>query len=200
MHRYLAIVLAVSISSTAWGEEIPLKSIWALDMPGTQNVRELPSAKADERIIESIRRSLDMPLNPKDSKRSFVVLGTGDEALKQAEEILVGGKDAPGRFPANTELSIIFFSREFPYYVHISKVKRTKDAIAISYQFVPHDSADTTKHFAIIPIGSLKAGKYSVRIEPAPMDKKLSASGYSAPPTSVGTKVVSKSFNFVVGD
>lgn len=57
MQRYLAIVLAVSISSTAWGKEIPLKSIWAESMPGTRDVHKLEKLE---------------PLPPNDTKRDLI--------------------------------------------------------------------------------------------------------------------------------
>lgn len=180
--------------------EIPLDQIWAYKMPGTRDLRELPAARADERLIASIRRSLEPKLDHKQAERGFAVLGTGDEALRHAHDVLVSGDDATVRFPAGKELSAIFFTYQSPFYVHLATVERTGFAIKISYRFVPHESGETTEHVALIPLGELPPGRYRVSVKSAPMEKKYTDQGFPPIPDSAGLQLVSRPFHFIVAE
>lgn len=202
--RFLAILVATSVTSAFASEvnpkrvEIQLKHVYALAMPGTRDVRELPAARADGRIVESIRKALEPEQNEKQARRGFVVTGTGDIALRHAHGVLVAGEKPKARFPADEALSAVFFSYQSALYVHLDKVERQGFAFRISYRFVPHESGETTEHFALIPLGKLPPGRYSVRVEQNPMEKKYIDAGFVSPPKSAGEQQVSCTFHFVV--
>lgn len=203
MHRYLAIVLAASISSPALGEEIPLKSIWALDMPGTQDIRKLdpPREKQPVSVQEFIKSSLvertAQTLNPdkwpKDGNtgRGFVVAATGVDALKQAHDVLAKKVDRPDAVLSGEELSLVFYSYSSGQYVHLDQVERDGETITVKYRNVPHRTLDMSPHIALIPLGELSAGKYRVKVEELPPKEKTD--------TPQKTRhVVCDSFSFVV--
>ena len=58
-----ALVIALVFAAPARAEEKPLKSIWAADMPGTRNIRELELRTPGDRrkfgpLMTAIRRQL----------------------------------------------------------------------------------------------------------------------------------------------
>ena len=180
MHRYLAIVLVVSISSTALGEEISLKSIWALDMPGTRNVRELepkPEAglSADELIsrslVEQIRWSLNPNFWPKDGQKAgkaFVVAGSGLDALREAHGVLADKIERSSAVAADKETTIVFYAYNSGRSVLLDEVIRQGDTVTVKYHLHAHETLKSTTHFALIPLGKLTPGKIQVNIQRSP--------------------------------
>jgi hypothetical protein len=171
MHRYLAIVLAASISSTAWGEEIPLKEIWALDMPGTRDIRELdPRTTEEPTAITKINRvfftKLDEGTEP---GKCFLVKGKGREALENAEKVLVCNEPRLKSAPQGAALSLVFYAHPAPGYVHLDSVEYSKGLIAINYQVVIHPETNATSHFALIPLPTdLPPGKLAIKAVQVP--------------------------------
>lgn len=175
--------------------EIPLSEVWALRMPGTRDLRELVP---DDAAIESVRRRLQFDPRKKQASRGFAVSGTAIEAFQKARAILEGCEKPKARFPKNTEIAVVFFSYESPLYVHLDKVEREREAVRIGYRFVPHQSKETTHHFAIIPLGKLPPGRYGVRVKPQPMEKKYTDAGFTNPSHSAISQLVSGTFHFIV--
>ena len=196
MHRYLAIVLAVSISSTALGEEIPLKSIWAYNMPGTQDLATLDDGQARGFLIDPIRKTLGKVSKSPDA--GFLVQGVGLEALRNFYQVRVGGEEARTTFPAGDDLSLAFFSYHSSPYVHLHKVERKGNEIIVRYRFAPHESRELSEHFALIPLQDLKPGEYSVSVAQSPMAKMYIDQGFSPIPESLGKKIVCKPFSFKI--
>lgn len=180
MHRYLAIVLAVSISSTAWGEEIPLKSIWALDMPGTKDIRELEpkpesGISADELIsrslVEQIRWSLNPNFWPKEGHnagKAFVVAGSGIDALREAHGVLADRNKRASSIAADKEMTLVFYAYNSGRSVLLDHVVRKGDTITVKYPLHAHEVLKSTTHFALIPLGKLSPGKFQVNIQRSP--------------------------------
>jgi hypothetical protein len=202
--RSAAISIALLIGAThATAEEpkrveIPLKEVYAFGMPGTRDLQELPAARANGKLVESIRKALKPELNHKEARRGFVVLGAGDDALRRAQQVLASGDEVNAKFPAGKELSAVFFAYQSPFYVHLDKVERKDFAIRIGYRFIPHQSGETTEHFALIPLGKLPLGNYSVRVEQRLMEKKFTDMGFTEPSMSAGQQLVCRTFHFVV--
>jgi hypothetical protein len=201
--RLLAMLVAISatcaLAANPTPIEIPLKEIHALGMPGTRDVRKLRSARADDQIVESIRLALVSAPDREQSPKGFVVLGTGDDALRSARDILAEEKRRSLRFAAGSELSAVFFSYQSGMYVHLAKVERQGNSIKIAYQLVPHESAETTEHFALIPLGVLPEGKYTVSINRTPQSS-YPQQGVIQPSESTVARTVCSSFEFVVGN
>jgi hypothetical protein len=195
MHRYLAIVLAVSISSTAIGEEIPLKSIWAMDMPGTQSLNALDDGQSRGFLVEPIAKTLKSVEKP-DS--GFSVTGSGLSALRAVYNIRVGGEEIPQTLPDNEEISLVFFSYLFQPAVEVRSVVRKENEFTICYRFRPREELGLNSNLALIPVGELKPGKYAVKIERAPMADKFAKVGFRPVPQEAADKVICRSFEFTV--
>ncbi len=204
--RTLAIafaVLAVSAAAALADDKpvkIPLKEVWALNMPETRDIRQLDAVRNDPALLESLRRALKPKLDAKQASMGFVVLGEGNDALRTAHEVLVGGDKPRVRLPAGQKITAVFFSYESPFYVHLDEVIRKECAIRITYRFVPHETKETTEQIALIPLGELAAGKYSVRVELNAMDKKYAEQGFSTPSKADALRIVCRAFHFIVVD
>jgi hypothetical protein len=180
--RWLIAVVAVLLSLTApagraaeesaESVEIPLKEVWALDIPGTRDVRELqeipqlPPGKElfEKSLIARIILELGTDL-PQEVKPGFAVPGVGLEALQQMHDALVKDRERLKSFRQDDQITIAFFSYTFGQYLRLDGIARSDDAITIKYHFVAHASLDSTVHFALIPLGALPSGDYEVFLE-----------------------------------
>ena len=184
---------------------IPLDQIWAYDMPRTRDVRELEPKANPTLSIEELTRRLDVwkilkvlkdrPSEGETAGSAFVVLGVGKEALKNAEAVFSSGKDTRKVLPADTELSLVFYSYMCGRYVRLVSVERSPNQITVKYQFVAHQTENMSTHFALIPLGKLSAGTFQVKIEQLePIDEQ----GRSVAPISNPQRLVCDSFSFDV--
>jgi hypothetical protein len=164
----LASVLCCSISRAEEAVEIPLSEIWASEMPGTKDIGELHKQWKPEDIARFQRKP-----TPKEgpARPTFAVQGMGFEALRNSYEVLIEKKDPKRSFDANTEISIVFFSHEDNWYVHIQSVELKNKTITINCDMVTHETQETTRHFALIPIGKLTSGKYQIEVVVSQVDR-----------------------------
>lgn len=173
----IAILLALCCS-TSFAEEIPLSEIWAYRMPGTKYIVELdpyyapPNLDEKERnkrsVIRKMIRRLALPREEKLAGEAFAVKETGLEALKQAEEVLSSGQEPTHTFSTHDNISLFFFVRLLSAYVHIDEVTREGDRITIRYHLVRHITQNSSTNKALIPLGKLPTGKYTVEIVAGP--------------------------------
>ena len=179
--------------------QIPLHEIWALSMPGTRNIREIDSERPQDSQIEPIRKWLSSPeAKEKGRRRGFAVLGTGAVALRGAYDVFAAGRDVKDEFLVGQDISIVFFSRQFARYVHLCKAERQENVIELRYRYAPHDEAEVTEHFALVPLKRLSPGKYRVTMVKSPMAKEFVDLGFR-PASDFHTKgVVCEAFSFVV--
>jgi len=168
MCRPFIAAVAVLVSSTALAEEIALKSIYARNIPGTialdEGIREDSRSTEQGILVGEINQSLRYLPDGKKPRSAFAVVGTGDKALKEAHAVLFGKGPPKQTLPADSNLSVVFFSYEVGSYVHLVKAFRNKNDISVQYLFVPHETKEMTHHFALIPIGCFK--KLSGNVEP----------------------------------
>ena len=180
------IALAAAPSGRADAEPIPLEQIWAHGMPGTRDVRELEPKRDTSKLSRSellkgslvlqIVQSLSSREWPKQGEQAgpaFAVEGVGREALANAQIFLANrGKVIEGPsarwFPADTDLSLVFYSYSCTRYVRIVSVDQNDNQVIVKYRFVSHLSANMTTHFALIPLGKLQPGAVRVTIEQMP--------------------------------
>jgi hypothetical protein len=176
-------------------QEISLKSIWALDMPGTKDLRSpSPESKVNQ-LVEGMGNVLrDVPREGKTAKPAFAVSGTGEVALAAAHDVIVNGKPIEESFPLGSEVSIVFFSHLFNYYVHLDKVVRKDDTVEIYYYFVPHRTRDLTKHLALIPITLGKPGTVDVKMVQA----SQASTGFRSVDPNWEKRIISQPFKFTV--
>ncbi|OHB74841.1 MAG: hypothetical protein A2W31_06410 [Planctomycetes bacterium RBG_16_64_10] len=182
---------------------IPLDQIWAWRMPGTRDIGQLepnkPAKVACGPLVGEIRKALSAtPANGKEAKPGFAVLGTGLKALRGAHAVLVKNKNPQDTFPANSEISVVFFSYQFGPYVHLEHVKRRDNVVDIAYEFVPHRTEEVTEHLALIPVGNLSSGKYYVKVDRASMEQKNAVQGFRPTTDTDARRIICHSFDFTV--
>lgn len=180
--------------------EIPLDKVWGYNMPGTANVEKL-EPKPQGTLFSEIRRSLwSLPPKQKNAGPAFAVTGTEAEALRGVHAVLVKGKKPQQSFPHDSEIYVVFFSYQNQPYVHLHKVERQENVINVRWRFVPHETEETTEHFALIPLGKLPSGKYRVNILRSPMEKKYIDLGIRETSDKVADRNVCRSFSFSVDE
>jgi hypothetical protein len=173
---------------------IPLDRIWGYNMPGTRDVQELAADARSVPFME-IRRSIwSIPAKQTKAGPAFAVSGTELEALRDVHSVLVNGKKPPQLLPAGSEIYVAFFSYANRPYVHLHNVERQGNTIDIRWRFVPHETEETTEHFALIPLGKLSNRKYHVNIIRSPMRQKY------VDLDVVADRKVCKSFSFSVAE
>jgi hypothetical protein len=188
----LFFALAMLSASLAAAEEkpveIPLKSVWASPMPGTKMAAELDPAvmeelkkhSADEKskgvseiLVHTLKdKSIAFQLLaklkalPEDEPalKGFAVEGTGLDALRNA----LAHIEKPLETLPEGEVSLVFFAYRAGQPVHLQKVTRGDDNVDVYYRLAPSATPVQTEHYALIPLGALRAGKYHVGIHISP--------------------------------
>jgi hypothetical protein len=155
--------------------EIPLSKIWALNMPGTKNVREL-EPRQDQDLRKTVASKISRSLVYRNSEQAnagpcFLVIGEGKEALLNAAKVIVDGAPLPKTLPTDNKLSLVFYSYSAPGYVHLQSVKQSKSKLTVSYKVVIHRTLESTVHFALIPLGKRPAGQVSIETQEVPPNK-----------------------------
>ena len=235
----LTILLVFSLINCLHAQEppeidVPLDSIWALDMPETRDIYGLELMDFDERsspgwgyeedrkeregAINGIRKSLASWPAGEDSLPGFVVGRKLDYGvLRAAGMALTRGLQSLGprsklayeinerlwgtySFPSGDESTLVFYTHPSSYYVRLDKVTRQGNTFTISYRAEPHYTAESTVHFALIPLGKLLAGEYQVRFEQVAMERKFHERGFVPFSPQQQARLICRNFNFVVWD
>jgi len=216
----LLMVASSGCSSEEPGVEIPLNTIWGYLMPGTLDietlepdhfgpaVRQLPEQERIDLLMSSLCQQISQSIHRQSEMKQpigtgFAVAGTGREALAAVKEALGKNQIPPQTFPADTEVSLFFFTRDSGRYVHLKDVRQGKGFATIRYRFVPHSisikiTANMTRHFVLIPVGKIPAGQYEVDIVQSPMEKKY-RKHHQAVSEEWVEKIICKSFWFAIG-
>ena len=146
---------------------IPLVEIWGYNLAGTRPIRELEPETASIQALghsaSEIRHFLaTKPKGQIKARSGFVVPGSGSEALRQAHAVLVGNKE-PNVVAASDPVSLIFFSHQAGFSVELCGVTRNKNHVEIQYQLTPQKAGVLRASFAVIPLGTLPSGNFSVK-------------------------------------
>jgi hypothetical protein len=156
---------------------IPLKEIWAYRMPGTKDATKLgnvrtPKGAWSNPTINELSRLFGARLSKREKAGpAFVVEGVGEAALKNMG---AGLKSEPEKYvPSGKEISLVFYTHLSSYYVRIDAVERTAKKFVVPCQLVTHSTYNMTFHFALIPLGKLQPGEYTIEIEHLPTIDKL---------------------------
>jgi hypothetical protein len=173
---------------------IPLSNVWAWEMPGTQDINKLDPGDGDQSLITQLRRSIRETWN---HDPALAVSGEGLDALREFHRIRVE-KAKPKPLTDDAPISLVFFTDAAGPYVHIHQIERTGNRFTVRYRPVPHDSHEMTRYIALIPVGTLRFGKYVVTIERSPMEPRYIERGNREPAQDFGGRVVSHSFQFLV--
>jgi len=177
---------------------IPLDQIWGYNMPNTKSIEKHLAPKSYGRTLEAIYRTLQPGLESKAARPSFAVTGNVDYVIEQMHQVLVEKEKPKLRFQADSQMSLVFFAHPSSFYVQLNAVNRKGTEITIRYQFVPHESADSTAHLAIIPLGKLLPEEYSVHIEKVSMENRFAEAGWISPDAKASQQLISQPFSFVV--
>ena len=198
MNALMIVMALVGIAE----EKIPLETIWALNMPGTRNVRELEPenfGKAGSGVDSNLNIILQplRGLRTGQAKPAFAVLGTGLDALEEARAVMKG-LNARSSFPKGSDISIVFFTHPSALYVHVHEVVKSSGLVQVRYRLVPHETKELTQHFALIPLGKLPSGRVKVEVSQSPMEQKFVDAGAQPPEKGWESRTISGSFEFVV--
>jgi hypothetical protein len=152
-----------------------------------------------ESFTFQIRQNLGSDESGVSARPGFAVLGNGKEALREAHAVLVNGKKPRKEFSAGSEISLVFFSKVFDYYVHLDKVEQRDSKITINYFFVPH-RGNGSAHFALIPLSEMPTGEVRVNLVRSPLTeaKATEANVFPPPDSTLDPIVVCRPFSFEV--
>jgi hypothetical protein len=174
---------AILFATTVRADEpvkIPLKDIWAYNIPGTTEIseKELPPKDATPAQLmqfdrTSLVRQTYIELGVRKpgqlADEGFCVAGEGLDALKAAHAVLVKHEKPPRKFEPETEITLVFFAHSTGKYLYILDAERGGTTIRVQYRFKAHMQAYSTTHFALIPLGKLVPGQYSVEFVQKPI-------------------------------
>ena len=204
-----AIAAADAPSEQSKATTIPLDQIWGYNMPGTRDVRDLEPKRhvggltEKEYIFGSLVNLIiaylhNVPKEGETADPGFVVVGTGKEALKNAQATLRtrNRKEPEQILPSDTDLTLVFYTYTCGWHVRINSVERAGDLITVKYQFIAQPVAGfAATRFALIPIDTLRPGTIRVKVEQIPpVDEK----GQPAKPLRNPNRFVCDSFSFDV--
>ncbi len=212
--RALAIAFAIIVvpPAIALAEEkpveIPLKEIWALDMPGTRDIKELGDGKAKGSLLEPLLKQIQETWH---NEHGVAVEGEAREALQHFQRYAFKppeSKAAPRssiprddgiHLSAAAPASLAFFTRRTDVRVQLKSIERGKTGFRVKYCFAPLGAGEGLHQLALIPVGKLPRGQYSVIVERLPADKNHLDAGFNEPPREKGDDVCG-SFSFIVVD
>lgn len=173
--------------------EIPLKDVWAYNMPGTKDINEFGAPKAEDSLVMKVLRQIRESWH---HHSGMVVQGEGGEALENVYRKRTK-KGEWSEAPANSPLSIVFYTRGTDEHVRLHSIERQGTKFTVRYNIVPNRTQMSDSTIAIIPIGRLAAGKYSVSIVRLPLEAKYLDQGHREPPVEVVNNVCSSFSIFV---
>ena len=200
----LALVLCCSVSYAGEPLEVPRNQIWGYEIPGTRPLKFGKWSSTGKHIstesplVEDIFRSLDIIEQGLSAQPSFVVEGTGIDALKNVHAICTKKRQSENVFSSEKELTAFFFSHPAGRYVRVKDVVCHGKEIVIQYRFEPHLDAGLTSHFALIPLGTLSPGKYEVKIIQLPMETQYQNIGVFPLTQKDVDRIVCKSSRFTI--
>jgi hypothetical protein len=180
--KQIALVLVLAISPFAMAnadesEQIPLDAIWAYNLPGTRDIEELAQhddAKLLESIFQSWKTRADRLENHDMARPSFAVSGRGPAALRAVHAVLAEGTKPRTAFSPDEEVTIVLFSEPaWDNHVRIEEVARLGDRVVIRYWLEQHvESREESMNLALIPLGKLPVGEYSLELKQLPRKQK----------------------------
>lgn len=208
----IGVVLLLSTESLAdeQPKTIPLKEIWAYEMPETKDVRKLewklgvqdPNFKKSfhQSLIRQILSYLSSgaPRDKEIPRPGFVVVGKDKEALKTAHATLKDkhNVDRQQQLPKDTELSLVFFHYVTGWHPRLTSVEQSHDTIVVKYKFIqPEEPSSGAVSFALIPLGKLAPGTIDVRFEEEP---PVTFAGLRSHRQTNSERLVCDSFSFEV--
>lgn len=178
MKAILSIVALLGLAGVSSAEEIPLKSIYGLNIAGTSNVKDLvpppkknPDSEEDfvkSSLVEQVRALLGhrhVPAEGKKAREGFVVAGVGKSALEQVQAVLAGKAKPLKEITAGEEASLVVFAYASGRSFCLDDVKVNDGEITVAYHLEAHEQMSSSAHFALIPLPKLPEGKVTVEMK-----------------------------------
>ncbi|HEX4413147.1 MAG TPA: hypothetical protein VH107_05925 [Lacipirellulaceae bacterium] len=193
--------LVLLISGVAFGDiskpdtsNLPIDTAYTYEMPVGKN---LGGEKETRSLAELIQQTLMRKRGEKSAGSGFAVEGDLVTALRKSLDVLKS--DAPAANEVKSDQPwLFFFTRNSGQFVHLESIKQTGTEFTIRFRFVPHDTKELTRHFALIPLSGLHPGKYKVLLAPCPYDDASIKEGYQPPSEATIEKTVCRPFEFTV--
>jgi hypothetical protein len=184
--RLVAIALAFftiwhapALAADSWdnAEEIPLKNVRALDMPGTQELRDFGSPETVESPVGKVLkliRDANWPEN------GLAVEGEGLDALEKFYRRRAEGFSWNAVAP-NVPVTLVFFSAPINRDVQLVRIQKKGQRFRVWYRVDPTARAEPRQQLALISVGQLPVDKYWVTFEQLPMPEKPVAQSLESP-------------------
>jgi hypothetical protein len=153
---------------------VPLDGIWGAEIPGTRDVTELMPQRLADPLLNEIVLALHDYGNPPSQKSGFLVRGMERQPLVEAHAVLVKNQIANRHFTGQDPLSIVFFTPAGAPTTHLCWARRQGNRIIIAYEMsqpTVREDVLSKPRIALIPIGYLGHGQFSVTLEPLPPQK-----------------------------
>jgi hypothetical protein len=158
---------------------VPLGDIWSYGMGEPRNYRKA-TGLIDRPTIDAMRTVIDKrSYAGQKAGPAFVVTGRGPEVLDKMLAIFTNQSEIDHSFPVRVDINLVFYTlRSGAHYIRIERIEVIGERIVVSYRPMLHSTADTSFHFAVVPLGKLPAGSYIVAFKQLPI---LDTSNNSAP-------------------
>lgn len=154
---------------------IPLEEVWGFWINGTTPVQKLfltSEWKGDGRaLLLDLQKGLRTARNGEEALLGFAVKGSPSEAFLATHAVIAKDAEPEDTFSTGDNVYAAIFACYPPGYLSVENVSLTRRSVSIEYRFVPHVEDEATKHFAIIPLGHLAEGEYSVDMKLLPLEK-----------------------------
>lgn len=176
-----AIVLSLVVAATAASasaDEIPIKTIWGLNIGGTSNVKDLvpppkknPDSAEDfvkSSPVEQVAQLLGQRHAPSEGKKAgdgFLVAGVGREALENACKVFAGKERPLKEVQAGKPYSLVLFAYASGRSFCLDKISVSDGEVNVDYHLNAHELMSSSAHFALVPLPDLKPGKMAVTMK-----------------------------------
>lgn len=117
--------------------------------------------------MEQVIHSLNHRRRPKEGEKAdkaFVVVGTGVDALRQAQRVRTGEVQRDKTVPADKYLTLVFFAYTSGRFLRIDEIQQLGNKTEIKYHLKACEATRASTQFALIPLGKLPAGEANVTV------------------------------------
>lgn len=171
--RFLLLFLLAAPCHAEEPIEIPLSEIWALDMPGAHNVYELAPEDARREfneLLKEVKQQLyKLPRDGSAMPEAFAYAGGPARGPQLLLDRLRNKTTAKSVVTQGDPIFVMIFSGNDVRYFRFAGAAWKENTLEIMCEFIPHRTRNESVHFAILPIGNLPPGTYSLTFKHKPL-------------------------------